>query len=63
VIGKSPDEVRVLVGESDDATDNGYPVTWYYFLKRTLNPANGRSDRSARVVFGNERVTAVHFLR
>jgi hypothetical protein len=60
VMGKTPGEVRTLLGPPKKETESPKRVVWYY-QERTSDPATSQLDQEAQVVFENERVVQVSY--
>ena len=60
VMGKTPGEVRTLLGPPKKETESPKRVVWYY-QERTTDPATSKLDREAQVVFENDRVVRVDY--
>lgn len=60
VRGKTPREVRTLLGPPKKESESPKRVVWYY-QERTTDPATTELDREAQVVFENDRVVRVDY--
>jgi hypothetical protein len=60
VMGKTPGEVRTLLGPPKRESESPNRVVWHY-QERTTDPATSKLDREAQVVFENERVVRVGY--
>src|SRR5262245_17321947 len=60
VIGKTPDEVVAAVGKADRTVESGTAVFWYYDA-RTTDPATGKADKKAQVVFRYGKAAEVNY--
>jgi hypothetical protein len=60
VIGKTPAEVRAVLGPPKRESESPKRVVWHY-QKRTTDPATSKLDEEAQVVFENERVVRIDY--
>jgi hypothetical protein len=60
VLGKSEDQVLEAVGKPDMTSEDPEATYWHY-RRRTKNPATGRTDSDAQVVFERGRVIAINY--
>jgi predicted Zn finger-like uncharacterized protein len=60
VIGKTPNAVTMAVGKPDDTQNLSASVVWYYD-RITTDPATGKADAQAQVIFENGKVVRVNY--
>jgi hypothetical protein len=60
VIGKTPAEVRALLGPPRKENESPKRIVWHY-QERTTDPATSKIDREAQVVFEHEKVVRVDY--
>jgi hypothetical protein len=60
VMGKTPGEVRTLLGPPKKESESPTRVVWQY-QQRTTDPATSKLDGEALVLFENERVVRVDY--
>lgn len=60
VMGRSPGEVRTLLGPPTKERESPKRVVWHY-RERTTDPATSKLDPEAQVVFENDRVVRVEY--
>jgi hypothetical protein len=60
VLGKTPGEVRTLLGPPKKESESPKRVVWHY-QERTTDPATSKLDREAQVIFENDRVVRIDY--